>query len=274
MTDLIKNLDCETIDLDLFKPNDDGWLVLECVQDSSESVIIRQKQMPVSLSIAKDPVEQHGTDNPTQNNCHPKLVSRSKTSGLINISAISKSIHLKTSQPHTKVIINLETNIQVKFFWTQFIESEKRELTLNLLKPNTRVELYCITHLKESVEVENRLTINHIAPDCQSFTLFKGVLAEQAKSSFFGKIYVTPEAHNTDAKLSNHNILLSDRAFADSKPELEIYCDDVKCTHGATIGHFDQNQDFYLQSRGVRQSKRQAMLTEAFLQEIISKITI
>ncbi len=189
-------------------------------------------------------------------------------------SGLAKPIWLQSRQPQVKLKVDLVEPLAVKFFWLpQGRVQQTWQVEFNLQAPGISLEIYSLSNLQGREEIHNHLQINHLAPDCQSFTLFKAVLKDQAKSDFRGKIFVRPEAHQTDAKLGNHTVLLSDEALADSNPDLEIYCDDVKCTHGATIGHFDDIQNFYLQTRGIAKPVREQMLTRAFLGEVAQKLT-
>jgi Fe-S cluster assembly protein SufD len=120
--------------------------------------------------------------------------------------------------------------------------------------------------------VDNHTTIDHAKPHCGSRELYKGVLEGQATGVFNGKIIVRADAQKTDSKQSNKNLLLSENAVINTKPQLEIYADDVKCTHGATIGQIDQEAVFYLRSRGIGLDEARAMLTQAFANDVIGKI--
>ncbi|MBN2682964.1 MAG: Fe-S cluster assembly protein SufD [Bacteroidales bacterium] len=122
--------------------------------------------------------------------------------------------------------------------------------------------------------VDNYTFIDHAVPDCYSNELFKGVLDDFASGAFSGRILVRPDAQNTRAYQSNNNILLTDDAKMNTKPQLEIYADDVKCSHGATVGQLDQNALFYLQSRGIPKKEALMMLMYGFTNEILSKITV
>jgi len=115
-------------------------------------------------------------------------------------------------------------------------------------------------------------TLEHAAPNCTSWEYFNGVFAERARGVFTGRIIVRPGAQKTDSKQTNNNLLLSERARADSQPQLEIYADDVKCTHGATLGPIDQEHLFYLQARGLRPEQARAMLTYGFALEVLSNV--
>jgi len=104
--------------------------------------------------------------------------------------------------------------------------------------------------------------------------LYKAVVNDQAASIFNGKIYVNKIAQQTNAFQSNANILMSDDAKANSKPQLEIYADDVKCSHGCTIGQFDDEALFYLRTRGIKESTAKKVLLEAFIGEVLDNIKI
>ena len=122
--------------------------------------------------------------------------------------------------------------------------------------------------------MDNHTVIDHAKPHCNSHEVYKGVLDGKSKGVFNGKIIVRPDAQKTDAKQTNKNLLLSADAVIDTKPQLEIYADDVKCTHGATIGQLDNDAIFYLRSRGIGPEDARNMLTYAFANDILSRIKI
>lgn len=115
--------------------------------------------------------------------------------------------------------------------------------------------------------------VKHLLPNCTSDELYKGVAADRGKAIFNGKVYVARDAQKTNAYQSNKNILLSDEALIRSKPELEIYADDVKCSHGSTTGQTDTKSLFYLRSRGIREKEAQKMLMLAFAGDVLERIT-
>ena len=121
-------------------------------------------------------------------------------------------------------------------------------------------------------EVDNHTSILHASPNCSTREVYKGILDGTAHAIFNGKVYVTPEAQKTDAKQTNRNLLLSDRAKVDTKPQLEIFADDVKCTHGATVGNLDPLAAFYLKSRGIGPLLGRKILTYAFAAEILEEL--
>jgi Fe-S cluster assembly protein SufD len=120
--------------------------------------------------------------------------------------------------------------------------------------------------------VDNFMWVEHMRENIPSHELYKGVLNDHATAVFTGRIYVHKEAQKTDAKQTNQNLLLSDDARVTTKPQLEIYADDVKCTHGATIGQLDQDALFYLRSRGVDRKIARDLLIHAFASDIVERI--
>jgi Fe-S cluster assembly protein SufD len=122
--------------------------------------------------------------------------------------------------------------------------------------------------------IDNQTSIEHIAPNCPSHEVYKGVLDGHSHGVFNGKVYVHPEAQKTDGKQSNNNLLLSPNARVDTKPQLEIFADDVKCTHGATVGRLDDVAMFYLNSRGIGPEAARMLLTYAFAADVLETIEL
>jgi len=125
-----------------------------------------------------------------------------------------------------------------------------------------------------SQHIDNQTSIEHIAPNCPSHEVYKGVLDGRSHGVFNGKVYVRPEAQKTDGKQSNNNLLLSPQARVDTKPQLEIFADDVKCTHGATVGRLDDVAMFYLNSRGIGSEGARTLLTYAFAADVLESIEL
>ncbi len=122
--------------------------------------------------------------------------------------------------------------------------------------------------------VDHHTAIHHAKPHCNSHEFYHGILDGKAQAVFNGKIFVRPEAQKTDAKQTNRNLLLSDEATIHTKPQLEIFADDVKCTHGATVGQLQDEAVFYLRSRGIGKDAARRMLVHAFASDIINRISI
>lgn len=141
------------------------------------------------------------------------------------------------------------------------LEAEGCECTLNGLYLGAAQQL-----------VDNHTRIDHAQPHCNSHELYKGILADQARGVFNGKIYVHPDAQKTDAKQTNQTLLLSEEAQINTKPQLEIFADDVRCTHGATVGQLDEDAIFYLRARGIPAEAARALLTYAFASEVVERV--
>lgn len=131
--------------------------------------------------------------------------------------------------------------------------------------------LYMVTGRQH---VDNQTSIDHAKPHGTSSELYKGILSGQSRGVFNGRILVRPNAQKTSARQTNKNLILSDEALIDTKPLLEIFANDVKCNHGATIGRLDENQVFYLRARGMTQSNARSLLTYAFASDLVGKIKV
>lgn len=127
---------------------------------------------------------------------------------------------------------------------------------------------------KNDQHFDNHTFIDHAKPNCNSNELYKGILDDSSHGVFSGKILVDKDAQKTNAYQSNKTILLSEDASIDTKPQLEIYADDVKCSHGATVGHLDETALFYILSRGIPEEKAKSMLITAFAEDVVSKVKI
>lgn len=119
---------------------------------------------------------------------------------------------------------------------------------------------------------DHHMVVDHAQPRCASHEYFNGILDDKSKGVFHGRILVRPDAQKTDAKQTNKNLLLSDSATINTKPQLEIYADDVKCTHGATVGQLNEESIFYLRARGIGADMARRMLIHSFASEIIERI--
>ncbi len=127
---------------------------------------------------------------------------------------------------------------------------------------------------KDSNHIDNHTIVDHLKPNCNSNEVYKGILDNNSVGVFNGKVFVRPDAQKTNAFQQNNNILLTDDAVINSKPELEIYADDVKCSHGSTIGQLDDEAIFYLQARGVGKRSAINMMITAFAKDALGRISI
>ena len=150
----------------------------------------------------------------------------------------------------------------------------RNNLDMKLDGENISSELMGIYLLSGMQHVDNHTQVDHMKPNCYSNELYKGIINEKATGIFNGRIHVYQDAQKTNAFQANRNILLSDTANIYTKPQLEIYADDVKCSHGATTGRFDEDAMFYLRARGINEYNARLMLIFAFVMEVVNHISI
>jgi Fe-S cluster assembly protein SufD len=148
----------------------------------------------------------------------------------------------------------------------------RNQLFLTCAGDASKVRLAGANLLKDRQHVDSTLVIDHAARGCESREVFKSVLDDESRGVFQGKIVVRPHAQKTDGRMMTQALLLSDKAEADNKPELEIFADDVQCGHGATSGRLDENLLFYLKARGIPAKRAEALLIQAFVGEAIDGI--
>ena len=127
----------------------------------------------------------------------------------------------------------------------------RNDVQVNLAKPGAHCDLFGVFMAGEGQHVDNHIRVDHTAPRTISRETFRGIIGDRGRGVFNGKVVVHKDAQQIDATQSSDNLLLSDRGEINTKPELEIYADDVKCSHGATVGQLDEDQLFYMRSRGV-----------------------
>lgn len=139
--------------------------------------------------------------------------------------------------------------------------------------PNTETHLYGLYLTGGNQLTDNHTLIHHKHPNCQSNEVYKGVLMDASRAVFNGKVFVDPEAQKTNGFQQNNNLLLSDKAQVHAKPQLEIYADDVRCSHGCTVGQFSPESLFYLRSRGIGENEAKKLLVEAFLFDVTDNIS-
>ncbi|MDO9554683.1 Fe-S cluster assembly protein SufD [Rhodonellum sp.] len=150
----------------------------------------------------------------------------------------------------------------------------RNNLSLNLLDTGCEGNMYGLYLLNGKTHVDNHTNVDHTKPHCQSNELYKGVLADSSRGIFNGKIFVRQDAQKTNAFQQNNNILLSEDAIVNTKPQLEIWADDVKCSHGCTTGQLDEEALFYLQARGIGKENAKGLLLFAFAGEVLEYIAV
>lgn len=214
---------------------------------------------------------------------------------------ISKNTEEKTSFTHTHFQYDIAKDARIKIFKIQDTnvghfdfnedraqQAERSHFEINTLtldgvfvRNDIQVEingehaqsyLNGAYWLKEEQHVANYTTIDHRVANCESFETYKGVATDKATAVFNGKVFVRKDAQKTNAYQSNANVLLSENASVNSKPELEIYADDVKCSHGSTTGQLDENALFYLRARGLSEAAAKNLLLQAFMEDVLTYV--
>ena len=150
----------------------------------------------------------------------------------------------------------------------------RNNLSSHLQASGTNTNLYGVYLAKGNQHIDNQSFIDHAHPHCESNELYKGIIDEKGRGVFNGKVNVRQDAQKTNAFQQNSSLVLSDTAIMDTKPQLEIFADDVKCSHGATIGQLDESSMYYLRTRGMNEQKARAMLQFAFVAEVLENFKI
>jgi Fe-S cluster assembly protein SufD len=170
--------------------------------------------------------------------------------------------------------INLDKNSHLEYFiFSKGSKFAKHDINCSLNNDHGSVSLNGIIDLDNEKHHEIKTSINHNEENCKSYQLIKSVLNENSKGVYQGKIYVNSKAQKTDGYQLSRALLLNNDVEFNAKPELEIYADDVKCSHGSTSGNIDENSIFYLMSRGLSHAQSKKLLTNGFLNEVIEKIS-
>ena len=173
---------------------------------------------------------------------------------------------------HTDIILEKNSHLEL-FILSKGSKFFKNDIICSLNDNHGSISLNGIINLNENKHHEIKTVINHNEENCKSYQLIKTVLNDESKSVYQGKIYVNSKAQKTDGYQLSRALLLNQETEFNAKPELEIYADDVKCSHGSTSGNLDENSIFYLMSRGLSLGQSKELLINGFLQEVAEKIS-
>ncbi|NRA91620.1 MAG: Fe-S cluster assembly protein SufD, partial [Psychroserpens sp.] len=174
---------------------------------------------------------------------------------------------------HTFVKQKRESHVSVHTF---SFGGQLTRNNLNFYQEGERIDstLKGVTIIGDKQHVDHNTLVHHIEPNCESHQDYKGIFGDKATGVFNGKVFVNKEAQKTNAFQANNNILLSDKATINTKPQLEIFADDVKCSHGCTIGQLDDSAMFYMRSRGIPEKEAKALLMFAFSNNVLDSVKI
>jgi len=148
----------------------------------------------------------------------------------------------------------------------------RHDICTRLLAPGAHAQLYGLYMPRERQHHDQHTQIHHVVGETTSEEFYKGILQDKSQAVFNGKVIVAKQAQKISSVQTNHNLLLSPLAQVNTKPELQIYADDVQCAHGATVGQLDENALFYLRARGIALAQAKNILTQAFVAELLQKI--
>jgi Fe-S cluster assembly protein SufD len=240
-------------------------LVFASGSDKPSSVFVR------SLIVVEDGaraviIEDHDS-GPAQVNATLELVVGDKADVNYVRATRAKALHVASLLANVGADVTFNT-----FAFASDVNVLRNQNFIRFAGERTKAGIRGVSLLRGKDHADTTLLIEHAKGHCESRELFKSVLDEQGHSVFQGKIVVKPHAQKTDAKMMTRALLLSDEAEADNKPELEIFADDVVCGHGATTSAPDKGLKFYLMSRGIPEAEAEALLVQAFVDEVIDEI--
>jgi len=208
--------------------------------------------------------------------------NNNSTSNILNVIKLEKNSQLnhfliQDNSDNHNLIITSHSSCKKDSTYTQkvynFSESYVRNFHYSeLIEINSEANLQGVFFLKDNNTSNNKTFVKHLAEDCKSNQVYKGILNDQAKATYFSKTHVDQVAQKTEGYQLSKGILLSDKATYFSKPELKIYADDVKCSHGSTIGPIDENSIYYLRSRGMSKNAATKILISSFINEELNSI--
>ncbi len=186
--------------------------------------------------------------------------------------AILQSQNFKSFH-YEKAHFKIKDQAQVKILEVAIgSQLSRSEIDVDILGPDISAQLLGIYALSQNQQSDHYTSVKHLVGGSQTVQIYKGILADQSKGVFNGHVLIAPNAQKANSEQLNKNLLLSSEAEVNSKPELEIYADDVKATHGSTIGQIQKEEVFYLQTRGITKEKAIQLVSEAFIMEVVERL--
>ena len=218
-------------------------------------------------------IERHQslTENPTLTNSVTEIFANKRAN--IDYYKIQNDKSGASLIDNTFIDQQQESNVAVHTF---SFGGKLTRNNLNFHQNEQRIEsiLKGISIIGQKQHIDHNTLVHHISPNCESHQDYKGIFSDSAVGVFNGKVVVEKEAQKTNAFQANNNLLVNDKATINTKPQLEICADDVKCSHGCTIGQLDENAMFYLQTRGIPQKEAKALLMYAFANNVLESVKI
>lgn len=246
------------------------------ISTASEPTYFQPRQLfVIGLSASISIIESYATDT----NGSPVFINN-VAEVVLQENAQMQHFYIQAGDANARYVHHTEVYQQANSIYNNYKASFpgtslwRNNLNVALDGENVESHLYGLYLAGGHQLVDNHTIVDHRKPHCNSNELYKGVMKDEAAGVFNGKIFVRKDAQKTNAFQQNNNMLLGKKAVIDSKPQLEIFADDVKCSHGSTMGQFNQEALFYLKSRGIGEEKARALLIHAFAFDITEKIPI
>ena len=258
-----------TKDYKLKKP----LIVYNCFSQDLKNKILNSKNF-IKLNEGSELTLIDYSDNNSQNN----FIKNTVDAISLDKNAVLRNVLIQSSKnnghfyKYIKVSLESGSNYE-NYILSSGLKLNKIEIEINLNKDNSSCSIYSALNLLEDQHQEIKTRINHNSPNCKSYQKIKNVLNDKSKGVYQGKIFVEKIAQKTDAYQLSKALIINDDAEFDAKPELEIYADDVKCSHGSTSGSIDSDAVHYLMTRGISKKEAVKLLINGFLNEVLEKIT-
>ncbi len=248
-------------------------IVYNCFSQDLKNKILNNKNS-IKLNEGSELTLIDYSDNNTQNN----FIKNTVDTIFLNKNAVLKNVLIQNSKSNGHFYKYIKGSLEGDSNYENYILSSglklnKIEIEINLNKDNSSCSIYSALNLLEDQHQEIKTRINHNSPNCKSYQKIKNVLNDKSKGIYQGKIFVEKIAQKTDAYQLSKALIVSDNAEFDAKPELEIYADDVRCSHGSTSGSIDSDAVHYLMTRGISKKESVKLLINGFLNEVLEKIT-
>jgi len=248
-------------------------IIYNCFSQDLKNKILNNKNS-IKLNEGSELTLIDYSDNNDQNN----FIKNTLDTVFLDKNAVLKNILIQNSKSNGHFYKYIKGSLEDGSSYENYILSSglklnKIEIEINLNKDNSSCSVYSALNLLEDQHQEIKTRINHNSPNCKSYQKIKNVLDDESKGVYQGKIFVEKIAQKTDAYQLSKALIVSDNAEFDAKPELEIYADDVKCSHGSTSGSIDSDAVHYLMTRGISKKESVKLLINGFLNEVLEKIT-
>lgn len=254
----------------------------QVMEDILQVISVRTEGSPLEISYKNSLYFGEGSQARILLCSHTFTLDKFVTQEVVDITLEDRAVVdiVVMQNEHNEAIHNTKFNITVGAdsalkisFLTLHGGNIDNQVEVNINGGNANVDLSGLYLVDGKQVVSNTVKMNHNVPNCTSSQLYKGILDDGAKANFSGIIYVKQDAQKIDAYQANHNLLLSESARIHSEPQLEIYADDVKCSHGATVGRLDENELFYLRSRGIPAKEAKILQQMAFAYSVLEKVS-